>query len=357
MNKIFILLPALKDEGPSRGAIAIANGLSNKFDVSLVVLKKIYKYKTYVKPNVRIIMLNESWLWISNFHLYNKILNSESNKKPISISMGFSADLLNLFARRKAIVIASVRASIPKNYITTYGFKGRIYARMHAFILQRMDYVLSLSLAMSKQLSNLNIKRVKEVGNFIDEVNLEKYRIDAEIGESRLINFVFIGSLTSRKKVDLILDSAQKLKRAEIQVNIDIVGDGELKPVLEEKIRTFGLDESVLLHGFHPEPYNILQTADYFILPSIAEGVSRASLEALFFGVPCILRNVDANAELIEHGVNGYLFDTDDQFTNLLQKLASSNKVDIQKEHMIPNFFSYKHNIEKLTKLIHEINI
>lgn len=356
MNKVFILLPALKDEGPSRGAIAIANGLSSKFDVSLVVLKKIYHYKTYVNPNVRIITLKASWFWPIKYRFYIKILNSNSNKKPISISMGFSADLVNLLVRRQAVVIASVRASIPKNYLTTYGFRGHIYAKMHAYFLQKMDYVLSLSFAMSKQLINLNITRTQEIGNFIDEVNLENYRANSEIGKSSVINFVFIGSLTSRKKVGLIIDSAQKLKKDGILVNIDIVGDGELKSVLEDKVKAFGLSESVVFHGFHPEPYKILQTADYFILPSSAEGVSRASLEALFFGIPCVLRDVDANAELIEHGVNGYLFETDDQFIDLLKMLALSNKADNKKENLIPNFFRYKNNIEKLTKLINEID-
>ena len=40
MNKVFLLIPALKDDGPIRGAIAIANGLCKYFEVSLVVIKK-----------------------------------------------------------------------------------------------------------------------------------------------------------------------------------------------------------------------------------------------------------------------------------------------------------------------------
>jgi glycosyltransferase involved in cell wall biosynthesis len=345
----------LKDEGPSRGAIAIANGLSANFDVNLVVLKKEYQHKTYINPNVRITVLKNSALWLYKYRFYKKILSSGPNFKPVSISMGFSADLVNLLARKNAIVMASVRASIPKNYLTTYGLRGHIWARLHLYVLQKMDNVLSLSYAMTKQLNAFNIERIEEIGNFIDEESLEKYRITREKKESRLVNFVFVGSISSRKKVDLIIESAKKLNESKIPASIDIVGDGELRLVFEEKVKVLGLSKSVRFHGHIPEPYNILQQADYFILPSTAEGVSRASLEALFFGIPCILRNIDANAELIESGTNGYLFNTDDQFLELIKELALSNNADFKKENLIPCFFRYKNNINKLSKLINEV--
>ena len=245
MLKIFILIPALKDEGPSRGAIAIANGLSANFDVNLVVLKKEYQHKTYINPNVRITVLKNSALWLYKYRFYKKILSSGPNFKPVSISMGFSADLVNLLARKNAIVIASVRASIPKNYLTTYGLRGHIWARLHLYVLQKMDNVLSLSYAMTKQLNAFNIERIEEIGNFIDEESLEKYRITREKKESRLVNFVFVGSISSRKKVDLIIESAKKLNESKIPASIDIVGDGELRLVFEEKVKVLDIAELI----------------------------------------------------------------------------------------------------------------
>jgi glycosyltransferase involved in cell wall biosynthesis len=56
-----------------------------------------------------------------------------------------------------------------------------------------------------------------------------------------------------------------------------------------------------------------------FVLPSLSEGAPRAALEALFLGVPCVLRNVDGNACLVSSGVNGVLFQTDDQLLEAIK--------------------------------------
>jgi len=355
MNKVFILVPALKDDGVIKGAIAMANGLSDNFDVNLVVLKKILPYKTFIKPNIKIVLMSKSCIWLTKYRAYRKILIESSDIKPISISMGFSADLINLLAKKHATVIASVRASMPITYITSYGLRGHIWSGMHSYVLRKMDYVLSMSQSMTKQLKKQNVKKIKEIGNFIDEESIDNERVDNKHKSSGNKRFVFVGSLTLRKKVDLIIKSVFELKSKGVLIYVDIVGDGELRKDLEQTVQKLDLCVLIKFHGHHPKPYSILQKADFFILPSLAEGVSRASLEALFFGVPCILRNVDANSELIKNGVNGYLFNTNDEFVNLLKEFSISNELNFKKVNLIPKFFSYKNNIIKLTTLIEEI--
>ena len=68
-------------------------------------------------------------------------------------------------------------------------------------------------------------------------------------------------------------------------------------------------------------PYSLLGRADAFVLPSLSEGISRAALEALHLGVPCILRNVDGNQELITPRVNGELFNNNPQVLPILTKM------------------------------------
>ena len=58
-------------------------------------------------------------------------------------------------------------------------------------------------------------------------------------------------------------------------------------------------------------PVPVVAAADVFVLPSLSEGVSRAALEALHLGLPCVLRDADGNGALVRSGVNGELFATD----------------------------------------------
>ena len=80
---------------------------------------------------------------------------------------------------------------------------------------------------------------------------------------------------------------------------------------------------------------------DCLVLPSLTEGVSRASLEALYLGVPCVMRNVDGNSELIKEGENGVLFDSDEQLSSAMIKCATIGKRwTLKRPNLLPEPFS-----------------
>jgi glycosyltransferase involved in cell wall biosynthesis len=95
-----------------------------------------------------------------------------------------------------------------------------------------------------------------------------------------------------------------------------------------------------MMHGHLSAPYQLLAQADTLVLPSSSEGVSRASLEALHLGVPCILRYIDGNAELIHSGVNGALFKRDEKLSNAMREVAVWSRSRGEKiESLIPPTF------------------
>ena len=57
----------------------------------------------------------------------------------------------------------------------------------------------------------------------------------------------------------------------------------------------------------------IFACSDIFILPSRAEGMSNALIEAMSCGLPCIVSNIPANTQLITNGENGLVVSLDDQ--------------------------------------------
>ena len=85
MSKIYLLISSLQDNGPGKGLIAIANGLSEHYEITIVVLKKILPYETYINPKVRIILLNKSIFWILKYRSYNRLLKEENNKDSVVI--------------------------------------------------------------------------------------------------------------------------------------------------------------------------------------------------------------------------------------------------------------------------------
>ena len=72
-------------------------------------------------------------------------------------------------------------------------------------------------------------------------------------------------------------------------------------------------------HGQLNNPFEIVLRENYFVLPSLSEGTSRVAMEALYLGLPCVMRNMVNNFELIQTAQQGYLFDEDEELFSMME--------------------------------------
>ncbi len=124
-----------------------------------------------------------------------------------------------------------------------------------------------------------------------------------------VLHILNVGRLHPAKGQMVLLNSFLELRRRGFPVRLSIVGDGEGRNALQEFIVRNDLSEAVTLHGAlsHPATRALLATADLFVLPSFAEGVPVALMEAMSMEVACISTFVAGIPELIESGVEGLL--------------------------------------------------
>lgn len=119
--------------------------------------------------------------------------------------------------------------------------------------------------------------------------------------------FLFVGRVDKEKHLDVLLRAFQYLKRDDIQ--LAIAGSGAELNKLQALAKKLNLGERVRFTGFIQEDLHVLlNSADIFAMPSEAELLSIASLEAMACGRPLLLANAIALPELVTQGVNGYLF-------------------------------------------------
>ena len=205
---------------------------------------------------------------------------------------------------------------------------------------------------MEKQLQNFAIRRTVTIGNFIDEANLEAMRLQPAKGGSTF-RFVFLASLSERKRPDLLVKAIRELRVSGTDCSLDFVGDGPLRSNIEEQVRECGLKNWVTFYGNLSSPYKVLQQTDCMVLPSEAEGIARSVLESLFFGVPCIVRDVDANDEVIRPGVNGYLFEKDENLVEAMSKAVHQmDNTKFKAVNLLPDAFRQDANIQAFLEVI-----
>ena len=107
------------------------------------------------------------------------------------------------------------------------------------------------------------------------------------------VEVMWTGVLRPEKRLDLLL-RAWTLAGAPGQLRI--IGDGPERARLQAELRNA---KNVELTGEIPDPSPLLRTADIFVLPSDAEGMSNSLLEAMAAGCACIATAVGGNVELL----------------------------------------------------------
>jgi 1,2-diacylglycerol 3-alpha-glucosyltransferase len=119
---------------------------------------------------------------------------------------------------------------------------------------------------------------------------------------------LYVGRIDREKCLDLMIRALGRLNRHDMQ--FVIAGKGGHRRELEQLRQLQGLDDRVIFCGFVPEADLPLlhNSVDAFVMPGHAELQSIATLEAMSSGLPILAANARALPELVEPGVNGYLF-------------------------------------------------
>ncbi len=354
--KLFILVPSLENTGPIKGAIALANNLKNDFKVTFVVLKKKGNIDYSLDPSIKIKKFYSAYwnifYWRKKYK--NLILSEKKNKRLISLSFCFSADLVNYLVRENIITVSSIRANILKDYYFNYGYTGFLLALYHFNILKKFHYTIAMTKSMSMQIKKFTNKNSLVIGNFIDEIRLNKFKRTKIKKNKNITHLISVCSLTKRKRPFLLVQIVKKLLEQNQNIKLVIIGDGPLRNEINNYIIRNNLNKSIKLKGTLNNPYREISQSDYFILPSESEGISRAALEALYLGKPCLLRDVDGNRELITNKTNGLLFKDDkEMFKAILRLMKIKNS---KKKSLLPTNFTKKLAIQKHTSFFREIS-
>lgn len=101
--------------------------------------------------------------------------------------------------------------------------------------------------------------------------------------------------------------AAGKIGRVFGDVRFLLVGDGPLRPAVEELIASEGITDQTILTGLRRDVPRLLSAMDIFMLTSLWEGLPRVIPQAMCMGLPVVANLADGTAEAIREGETGYL--------------------------------------------------
>lgn len=115
-----------------------------------------------------------------------------------------------------------------------------------------------------------------------------------------------------RKGFDVLIDAAAALPD-DLKVHLVLVGNVINNPVIRAQAEASPHPERIHFTGFRSDAPAIAAASDVFVLPSTErEGLPRAVIEAMAYGVTPVVTDVGGMPELVEHGVSGLVVRPED---------------------------------------------
>ena len=170
----------------------------------------------------------------------------------------------------------------------------------------------------------------------------ERYGIEEG---SRVVGIV--GGLKPMKRHSTFLKAAHLLLAEQPDLLFVIVGDGALRPELEALSRSLGIAERVRFVGSQDKVLQFLKIFDVAVNCSANEGLSNAVMEYMAYEVPCVVSDAGGNSELIRDGLDGLLFELDNE-TELAEKVLALLGNEARRGEFVRN---------ARARVLHEFNI
>jgi glycosyltransferase involved in cell wall biosynthesis len=127
--------------------------------------------------------------------------------------------------------------------------------------------------------------------------------------EFQQIKLVSIGSFVAKKNQLFLLDVVFILLNKKIDVHLTLVGDGDLRTAIEQRISELGIENHVTLTGNIENVAEKLMVSNIYVHAATYEPFGLVILEAMASGLPVVCIDGKGNRDLMEHGRNGFLMD------------------------------------------------
>ena len=198
--------------------------------------------------------------------------------------------------------------------------KKKIYIYIERLLSHLCTYIIAISdfeknSAIQNKVCKAEKIKVIYNGIEIDEYERKKNNISLRKRELGISDDAYVigtvGRLSEQKAPDTFIKVARILKNKYKNIFFIMVGDGELRPEIEELIDKNNLKDSVYITGWVDEPMKYIELFDQAMLLSRWEGFGLVLPEYMLAKKPIIATNVDAIPNLINNKENGVLVNKD----------------------------------------------
>jgi len=303
-------------------------------------------------------------LKFSNFKAYKKLkqLQKERNFDLVYCQQPVGGLMGRLVGKKFKIPVIYTAHGF--HFFKGCSFKNKmIYKTVEKWLSKFTDVLITINDEDYEAAKKMKAKHVAKISGIGMEFN--KYQplteSKAEIRKSLNLTendfaIVTVAEFIKRKNYDTMLETIKEMKKRNVNVKFIICGRGQEEENIKYKIKELDIEENVMLLGFRKDINRILTASDMFMLASFQEGLTLSVIEAMSYGLPCVVSDVRGNRDLIVDAKGGFVVET----TNAVM-FADKIEVVINNEEMKNKFAEFnkleskKYTIQSVVAELEEI--
>ena len=201
-------------------------------------------------------------------------------------------------------MLASKKAGVPVRVTHAHSALdtgNRLDKKLYEKVMRRMILKNATDLVACGEKAGIRLfgeKAYRKRGKLIlNGVDVEAFRfneskrqaIRKKFGWQDALVIGHVGHLASVKNQSFLLELMPEILKRQPNARLLLLGEGEDRAILEDKIRELGLEEKVRLPGNVTNVEDYLSAMDVFVFPSLYEGMPLSVLEVQANGLPCVI--------------------------------------------------------------------
>lgn len=371
MKKILFVLKDMNVGGVEKALISLLNEMNfQEYEVAVLLMKNSGDFLDSIPNNVEVKYLEqydmiESWV---NKPPLLEIKRLYKEKKVITALKLLVGYIWYKISGNMILYYRMVFAGIPSlaeeydvaisftsligylTYFLKYKVKAQTKIGWIHFDVNKLNMDQKTTFTLHKDLDKIYVVSKESLENFVamfpklQEKCEVKYNIVSkkhinQMAEEKIRDSIFdcnyngtkiitLGRLSKEKGQDIIPEIALRLKENGVDFKWYLIGDGNLRPKLEDEIEKKDLIENVILLGTKTNPYPYLAKSDIYVQTSIYEANSIALEEAKVINLPILATDFSGVSEQIKNQVTGSIVkrEVEDIYEELLKLVEDQRK-------------------------------
>ncbi len=328
MAKLAFLISDMGDGGAERVIASLVNGAAERgHEVHLLLVQAKGENLPLLDPRVRVIDLACDRIRNVLAPLMQYLRRERPEALQIAMwpltCVGIVAARL---ASRRTRIVTAEHITLSQQYRGSRSMERSVRA-LYPLAHRR----IAVSRGSAEDLSRLSKAPVETIYNPI--VPIAPGRTVKEAWPQTRHKILSAGSLKDQKNHALLVE-AMSLMSPDVDASLVIIGQGDLRAELQERIEKLGLENRIRMPGYILDPSPYFRSADLFVLSSDYEGFGNVIVEAMSVGLPVVSTDCpDGPAEILNRGEFGTLVPIRDPMALARAiELALSSKNDAERQ-------------------------